>query len=95
LLLLKPAFLAYRGFRRLAKPANFLCLVLLTNMLAFYFLISNVAIYGWGQQSYMLWIVIALSVTYPRFQRAESVSDNPATDDGAEIAPLLVDAPTF
>lgn len=90
LLLLKPAFLAYRSFRKLAKPANSLCLVLLVNMLAFYFLMTNVAIYGWGQQSYMLWILIALAMTYPHLQRDEG-----AADDSAQTVPQLVEAMAF
>jgi hypothetical protein len=67
-LLLTPAWVAFRSFRKLKRPANSLSLVLLTNMLAFYFLMTNVAIYGWGQQSYLLWIVIALTLTYPGLQ---------------------------
>lgn len=90
LLLLKPAFVAYRSFRKLAKPANSLCLVLLVNMLAFYFLMTNVAIYGWGQQSYMLWILIALAMTYPHLQRDEG-----AADDSAQTVPQLVEAMAF
>ena len=35
-------------------------LVLLANLLAFCFLMTNVELFGWGQQSYMLWIVLAL-----------------------------------
>lgn len=91
LLLLKPALVAYRSFRKLPRPANSLCMVLLANMLAFYFLMTNVAIYGWGQQSYMLWILIALAMVQPRLQGLESAPKAPAAVDATESAPQLVE----
>jgi hypothetical protein len=82
LLLLTPAWITWRTCRTLGKPFSDLPLVLLCNMLAFYFLMSNVAIYGWGQQSYMLWIAIALGTLEPalfRLGAAEPVRTAPAS----------------
>lgn len=33
-------------------------------MVVFYFMMTNVAIYGWGQNGYLLWMAIALSFTH-------------------------------
>ena len=91
-LLLTPAFAGFGSFRKLKIPTNCLSLVLLTNMLAFYFLMTNVAIYGWGQQSYMLWIVIAVSMIYPRLQPVEYIADDGVVEDRAETSFQLVQA---
>jgi O-Antigen ligase len=71
-LLAKPMLLSLREFRRLPVPANLLPLVFFINILAFGFMMTNVALYGWGQQSYLLWIVIALSLSYPVLVRGEA-----------------------
>jgi len=65
ILLLRAAFVTLRNFRRMPKPANSLCLVFFTNIAAFCFLMTNVELFGWGQQTYVLWIIIALSMIYP------------------------------
>jgi hypothetical protein len=71
LLLIKPAILAWHDFRRLQKPENQLSLILLVNMVAFYFMMTNVALYVWGQNGHMLWILIACSVAYGAAQRSK------------------------
>jgi len=71
-LLLKVAISAFRSFRRIPAPANLLSLVLFVNICAFCFLMTNVLIFGWGQQSYMLWVLLALATIYPRFVLSDS-----------------------
>jgi hypothetical protein len=66
LLLFKPALISLASFIKLPKPNNLLCLVLFVNMAAYCFLMTNVMLYGWGQQTYTLWIIAALAVKYPR-----------------------------
>lgn len=75
-LLAKSAFYSFRNFRKMASPANTLCLVLFVNILAFSFMMTNVEIF-WGQQSYMFWILIALNMTYPALVLARSERDDP------------------
>jgi len=70
-LLLKAVFVSWQSFLRLPGPDRNLSLVLFTNGLAFCFLMSNVAIYGWGQNGYMFWIVAAMSVAYARLRAPE------------------------
>lgn len=41
------------------------------NMLSFYFEMTNVAIFGWGQQTILLWIIIGLSSIYPALLRSK------------------------
>ena len=59
----RAAFIALKDSRRLPEPHNQLSLIVFVNIATFCFLMTNVAIYGWGQQNHMLWIVIALGMT--------------------------------
>ena len=65
-LLLGAITITYRNFRSIPEPLNYLCLVLLVNLCAFAFLMTNVALLGWGQQTYMFWVILALAMIYPR-----------------------------
>jgi hypothetical protein len=38
-------------------------IIYMIGMIVFYFMMTNVAIYGWGQNGYILWIMIALTFT--------------------------------
>lgn len=71
LILLTPAWDGWRDFRALPRPDCYLSLTLLVTMVTYYFMMVSVAMYGWGQNSYMLWIVIAASLAYGRIKRAE------------------------
>ena len=73
---------AFRGSLKLPKPGNLPCVVLFVNMCAFLFLMSNVAILSWGQQSYMAWIVVALAMIYPSLAENEAVvEEEPETEN--------------
>ncbi|HUY14103.1 MAG TPA: O-antigen ligase family protein [Terriglobia bacterium] len=65
LMLLKMAKIAFSGYRSLPPPYGELSLSFFIVIAAFCFMMTNVAIYGWGQQSYFLWIVFALSEVLP------------------------------
>jgi O-Antigen ligase len=60
-----------RGYWRVPSPHNQLCAVFLANIVAFCFMMSNVAIFRWGQQTVLFWIVLALAMVYPQLVKAE------------------------
>lgn len=59
-----------RAARSLPSPDNRLCLLFFVNLMAFCFEMTNAEIFGWGQQTVMLWIVIALTSIYPHLVRS-------------------------
>ena len=65
-LLFKAVMIGYLYARKRKQPDNLLCMALVISILMFCFMMTNVLIMGWGQQSYMFWIILALTVTYPR-----------------------------
>jgi len=90
LLLIKAALMSLRNYYKLPKPGRLLCLVLFINMVAFYFMMMSVMCYGWGQQSYMFWILVALSVTYPRLIRNETLSKDEVSTEQVPVEHQLV-----
>ena len=78
LLLIKPAFTSLREFLALPKPAHGLSLILFINIVAFCFMMLSVMNYGWGQQSHMLWILVALSMGYGDIVRREALVEQTA-----------------
>ncbi len=74
LLLIRAALTAYRQYRRMEGPGQLLCLVLLVDIVSFGFLMTNVAIFGWGQQSYLIWILLAIAMTHPRLAEEASAA---------------------
>jgi len=75
ILLGTPALLTVRNVWKIPKPDNYLCWVLFINMVQYYFMMTNVAIYGWGQTGYMLWMWIAMAMIYPALKEAESAAE--------------------
>jgi hypothetical protein len=71
-MLSKAAMTVFRNSRRFVGVPSSLGLVLFVNICAFAFLMTNVAILGWGQQNYILWILIALSMTYAQSVQHET-----------------------
>jgi len=79
---------AYRAYKKLPKPANGLSIVLFTSIAAFAFMMTNVAIWAWGQENILLWIIIALSVSYPGLVAHETKPESeeePADDRNAAM----------
>jgi len=88
LLLLKAAFVSLKTYVVSREPTRPVTLVAFVNLCAFCFLMTNVELFGWGQQSYMLWIVIAIGMTYSSLGQTE-LAKNPAgaiTQDKLELA---------
>jgi hypothetical protein len=71
ILLLKPAVMAWRSFRKLPKLDRQFSLAFFSSLAAFYVVMISVATYGWGQNGYMLWTVIAMSVAYEGLKKDE------------------------
>jgi len=65
LILLRPVWRALRDYQMLPESDRYLSLMLLVNLLVFYFQMYSVAMYSWGQNGYMLWILIAITFAYP------------------------------
>ena len=86
LVMIMAAVTVLRDFRALPKPYDQLSLMLFVNIMAFCFMMTNVAIYGWGQQNYILWIMVALGVVYPRLVQAQDGA--PAGEMDRQLAGL-------
>jgi O-antigen ligase len=72
LLLFYPVLFAFRTYRRLEGPSQQLCLVLFLSLMTFLFQMTNVGILGWGQQSILLWIIMALIMVHPSLYTSEA-----------------------
>ena len=70
-LLFTPAYLAWRDFRRLPDPDRYLSLTLFVSLTIYYFMMLGVDMYAWGQEGYMLWIIIATSIVYGKLKESE------------------------
>jgi len=92
LVLITPALLTLRNMWKVPRRYRYLCWVLFINMVQYYFMMTNVAIYGWGQTAYMLWIWIAISVIYVPLVQKETVADDRVEFSQAEPLPQLVGA---
>jgi hypothetical protein len=64
-LLLKPLLMTLQNYRYLPRPENNLSGLFFISLAGFYFSLLSVAAYSWGQQGYMAWILISLSIAYP------------------------------
>jgi hypothetical protein len=65
-LLFKPLIMGLRSYMTLPRPARYFSGVVFISLASFYFLLTSVAGYNWGQQGVMAWILIAVSVAYPK-----------------------------
>jgi hypothetical protein len=65
MLLFKPLLTTLRAYTQLPQPEKYFCGVLFISLAGFYFSLLSVAGYNWGQQGYMAWMLISLSVAYP------------------------------
>jgi O-antigen ligase len=68
----------YRSYRKLPAPQKGLSMVFFSSIMAFCFMMTNVAIWAWGQENTLLWIVIALAMTYPGLVAHEAKSEDEA-----------------
>jgi O-antigen ligase len=74
----------YRGYRKLPSPSNALSMVFFVSIAAFCFMMTNVAIWAWGQENILLWIVIAMAMTYPGLVNHERKSEETAEPAAAD-----------
>jgi O-antigen ligase len=72
MILLRPVWRAWRDYRTLPEPERYLSLMLFVNLVVFYFQMYSVGMYSWGQNGYMLWIMIAITFAYSRCQDEEA-----------------------
>ncbi len=72
LVLASAAGKALRDTWILPRPHKYLSWIFFITMLSFYYAMASVAIYGWGQNGYMLWTLISLSVVHRHLARCES-----------------------
>jgi hypothetical protein len=66
MLLFKPLLMMIQSYKRARGAGQNLVCVLFISVAGFYFSLLSVAGYDWGQQGFMAWILISLSVVYPR-----------------------------
>jgi hypothetical protein len=59
----------FRGILILPKPDCYLQWIFMVALIQYFFLMFSVAIYGWGQNGYMLWMMIAMALSYPQVVR--------------------------
>jgi O-antigen ligase len=85
-LLIKPAIVALKNSKRAREPENLLCLSLCGCMLAFLFMTTNVAIYGWGQQGFWMFIIMAVSLTYPKWATVNQLTESDAITGVSQAA---------
>jgi hypothetical protein len=72
IILMKPLLLAWKDYRRLDHPAKYLSLTFFILFVIYYFMMLSVAMYSWGQEGYMLWILVAACYAYHNLVRSES-----------------------
>lgn len=82
-----PLWMTLRSYRALPRPENYLNGVIFINLATFYFLLFSVAGYGWGQQGFIAWILISLSIAYPKAARAEHQAKRDETGRGTGPQP--------
>ena len=88
ILLFKGAYLTLLNFLRTSSAERHLYLLFFVNLGAFYFMMTNVAIFGWGQQTYMLWLVLAMSLVGPRLGVGKRARKK-APAEGSDFSPAL------
>jgi O-Antigen ligase len=86
LILLKPVWRALCDYRSLPSPERYLSLMLLADLLMFYFQMYSVGMYSWGQNGYILWILIAMTFAYPLCLADEHEEEN-LNEDVFQIKP--------
>jgi hypothetical protein len=91
LLLLKAAWLAWSGFRKLPKPQRYLSLVLCIGICTYYFAMLSVDMYSWGQEGFILWAFIALSVVYVRLESCRVPQEEVAVERAVPRNPWLAE----
>ena len=66
------AVLGFRQYPAMLERSESAYPPLLAGLVAFIFLMTNVELFGWGQQTYMLWIILAMMMKGTRAELQES-----------------------
>jgi hypothetical protein len=74
-------WITFRTYWQLPPPGGYFSATIFISLSGFYFLLLSVAGYSWGQQGYMAWILISISVSYSRI--ALQGGDEQAEDETA------------
>ena len=90
-LLLKAAFLALRGYRKLPKPDRHFCLICFSSMLSFFFVMLSVAAYAWGQNGHMLWMLIGMTISYVQISKKRPADRNVPPQPGTTVESWSLD----
>lgn len=85
----KAAFTALQQCIRRNDSTRFLPSVLLITLGTFCFMMTNVEIYAWGQQNYMLWIIIACIFVYPVLPVSEAENQEASPTDSIRTPALV------
>ncbi len=75
-LLLTSTMIAWRSYRTLPRPDRYFSAVCFCSFASFFFVMVSVASYGWGQNGYMLWILIALTVSYSGLKQQRQLAES-------------------
>ena len=90
LLLLKPARVAWKGYWNGGPVDKHLSFILFLNLVIFYFQMYSVGMYSWGQNGYMLWIIIALVLSQPKWRESVQSRNKLSAASGA-AGPVIQD----
>jgi hypothetical protein len=63
--------MALRAYRTLPKPERYFCINCFSCLVSCFVVMISVAAYGWGQNGQMLWVVIAMTVSYVALRKQE------------------------
>jgi O-antigen ligase len=80
--LIKPGLMALHSWRRLKKTNRCFTVITFSSLCAVYIVMISVSMYGWGQNGYMLWTVIAITISYIRLT---TVALRPKQQNGAIV----------
>jgi hypothetical protein len=70
-LLFRPAIIALQGYWKLPSADRDFSLICFSSFASFFFVMISVAMYGWGQNGYMLWMHIAMTISYVGLKKNE------------------------
>jgi hypothetical protein len=103
-LLFKPAAMALRGYWKLpTTDRRHLSLICFSSFVSLFFVMMSVAMYGWGQNGYMLWTLIAITVSNTALKERARIHGLPKHEEkvgatsadrdlhGGVLPPTLVD----
>jgi O-antigen ligase len=89
LILFSAAFQAYRAKQKVSEEYRALAWVFFVCMFSYYFMMTSVAMYAWGQNGYMLWMIIALLYALLKVSKTEHSVSAPETTSAEKLSRRL------